>query len=58
MGGYGGGGGGIIGIEILDDGEGKGAKAEVVFDFNCGGMMRCWVDAEGRKRVMVFREEY
>lgn len=44
--------GGIIGIELA---EGKG---EVVFDFNCGGMFRCWVDELGEERVMVFRDEY
>ncbi len=49
--------GGIIGIEFVDDGKGD-AKGEVVFDFNCGGMFRCWVDAHGKERVMVFREEY
>ena len=65
--------GGMIGIEYLDvddddddddddgrvgkRGEQKG-KGRVVFDFNCGGMMRSWVDAGGRERVMVFRQEY
>ena len=44
--------GGMIGIEAV-----KG-EGEVVFDFNCGGMFRCWVDARGEERVMVFREEY
>ena len=44
--------GGIIGIELVD-GEG-----EIVFDFNCGGMFRCWVDDYGRERVMVFKDEY
>ena len=44
--------GGMIGIELVD-GEG-----EVVFDFNCGGMFRCWIDEKGVERVMVFRDEY
>ncbi len=44
--------GGIIGIELV---RGKG---EVVFDFNCGGMFRCWVDDFGVERVMVFGDEY
>lgn len=44
--------GGIIGIELV---EGRG---EVVFDFNCRGMFRCWVDERGVERVMVFRDEY
>ena len=48
---------GMIGIEFVDDGKGD-AKGQVVYDFNCGGMFRCFVDAEGRERVMVFREEY
>jgi L-asparaginase len=31
----------------------------VVFDFNCGGLWRAWVDEEtGRGKVMVFRESY
>lgn len=44
--------GGIIGIELVD-GVGK-----VVFDFNCGGMFRGWVDEGGKVRVMVFEEDY
>ena len=44
--------GGIIGIELVD------GKGEVVFDFNCGGMFRCWVDEIGKERVMVFKDEY
>ncbi|KAJ9208599.1 hypothetical protein DTO021D3_590 [Paecilomyces variotii] len=57
--------GGIIGIEISSDSpENPGDKlkrGKVVFDFNCGGMFRAWIeeDADGEKeRVMVFREEY
>ncbi|MCJ1316432.1 hypothetical protein MMC15_001753 [Xylographa vitiligo] len=44
--------GGIIGIEVVD------GKGEAVFDFNCGGMFRVWVDDQGRERAMVFKEEY
>lgn len=44
--------GGIIGIEV------RNGQGEVVFDFNCGGMFRCWVDELGKERVMVFRDEY
>ncbi len=44
--------GGMIGIEMVD------GVGNVVFDFNCGGMFRCWVDDEGKERIMVFREEY
>ena len=43
---------GIIGIEFVN-GDGL-----VVWDFNCGGMYRCWVDDSGRDRIMVFRDEY
>jgi L-asparaginase len=47
--------GGIIGIELYgDEKEGK-----VVFDFNCGGMWRAWIDEKtGKRRVMVFKGEY
>ena len=44
--------GGIIGIELID------GKGKIVFDFNCGGMFRCWVDDRGKERVMVFKDEY
>lgn len=42
--------GGIIGIEL------KNGNGEVVYDFNCGGLFRCWGDEEDRVRVGVFRE--
>ncbi|TKA66834.1 hypothetical protein B0A49_07316 [Cryomyces minteri] len=44
--------GGIIGIELV------GQKAEVVWDFNCGGMFRAWVDDRGSEKFMVFKGEY
>lgn len=44
--------GGIIGIELVD------GKGKITFDFNCGGMFRCWVDDDGKERVMVFKDEY
>ena len=50
--------GGIIGIEYSGGVNGVGGKSEVVWDFNCGGMWRAWVDEEGVERCMVFREEY
>jgi L-asparaginase len=57
--------GGIIGIEIEsgspENPTDKLKRGNVVFDFNCEGMFRAWIeeDAEGEKeRVMVFREEY
>ncbi|KAF3389243.1 putative isoaspartyl peptidase/L-asparaginase [Penicillium rolfsii] len=61
--------GGFIGIEIdtpcaicstgkLD----KLHRGNVVFDFNCGGMWRAWIesgpDGEDVEKVMVFREDY
>jgi len=45
--------GGMIGIELGEDGQGR-----VVADFNCGGMFRAWVDGDGEERVRVFRGEY
>lgn len=44
--------GGIIGIELVD------GKGKIAFDFNCGGMFRCWVDDHGKEKVMVFKDEY
>jgi L-asparaginase len=41
---------------------GKLHRGNVVFDFNCGGMWRAWVErgrnGEDVERIMVFREEY
>ena len=44
--------GGMIGIEFV---KGEGVP---VFDFNCGGMFRCWADEMGKVRVGVFKEDY
>ncbi len=44
--------GGIIGIEMIN------GVGRVVYDFNCGGMFRTWIDDDGTKRVMVFKDEY
>lgn len=44
--------GGMIGIDFWDQ------KGQVVFDFNCGGMLRCWVDEEGKEWAMVFKDDY
>lgn len=56
--------GGMIGIEA-DTEKGRSSwlkEGKVVFDFNCGGMWRAWVEEDvngkDRERVMVFREEY
>ncbi|ORX99606.1 nucleophile aminohydrolase, partial [Clohesyomyces aquaticus] len=43
--------GGMIGIEVV------GEKAEVVWDYNCGGMFRAWNDEDGRLRCAVFKGE-
>lgn len=43
--------GGIIGIEII------GNKADVVWDFNCGGMFRAWTEEDGKRRCLIFRED-
>ncbi|EME49438.1 hypothetical protein DOTSEDRAFT_109763, partial [Dothistroma septosporum NZE10] len=40
--------GGIIGIDLL------GGKGKIVYDFNCGGMFRAWVDDEGKGRFELF----
>ena len=60
--------GGIIGIEAegIDVGrslaQGHVRRGKVVFNFNCGGMWRAWVeenkDGKDVERVMVFRDEY
>jgi L-asparaginase len=59
--------GGLIGIEAeLATGTGssdvKLHRGWVVFDFNCGGMWRAWMDTDVSdkqiERIMVFREEY
>jgi L-asparaginase len=43
--------GGIIGIELV------GTKSSVVWDFNCGGMFRAWIDDVGKHKFMVFTED-
>ena len=70
--------GGIIGIEVIEEpvsqfvvhGDKKGGgpvsmrrRAEVTFDFNCGGLFRAYYEVddksgEERPKMMVFREEY
>ena len=47
--------GGIIGIELYGDQK----KGKVVFNFNCGGLWRAWLDQEtGKPQIMVFKHEY
>ncbi|PQE29593.1 L-asparaginase precursor protein [Rutstroemia sp. NJR-2017a BBW] len=52
--------GGIIGIEskvVVDEvGRTKEAVADVVYDYNCGGMFRAWVNGEGKAVMRVWRE--
>ncbi|PYH45103.1 isoaspartyl peptidase/L-asparaginase [Aspergillus saccharolyticus JOP 1030-1] len=58
--------GGIIGIEAeLDESVTNGGElkqGKVVFDFNCGGLWRAWMedigDGKEVERVMVFKDEY
>ncbi|KAJ5669611.1 hypothetical protein N7462_010681 [Penicillium macrosclerotiorum] len=58
--------GGIIGIEATQEyacspASGELRRGQVVWDFNCGGMWRAWIDeqnGEEVERIMVFREEY
>jgi L-asparaginase len=58
--------GGIIGIEaalaVNGASDVKLHRGKVVFDFNCGGLWRAWVeeDDSGKdvERIMVFREDY
>ncbi|KAE8354511.1 nucleophile aminohydrolase [Aspergillus coremiiformis] len=61
--------GGIIGIEVLVEVDEEGlpvsgrlGRGTVVFDFNCGGMWRAWVEEDGDgkeiENVMVFRGPY
>jgi L-asparaginase len=44
--------GGIIGIELV------GSTSRVVWDFNCGGMFRAWIDEERKHRFMAFKDDY
>lgn len=40
------------GIQLIGD------EVQIVSDFNCGGMLRCWTDDSGVQRCMVFRDDY
>lgn len=44
--------GGIIGIELI------GSQGKVVWNFNCGGMFRAWVDDDGKSHFMAFRDDF
>ncbi|KAI9696508.1 MAG: hypothetical protein M1820_008136 [Bogoriella megaspora] len=43
--------GGMIAIELVEQ------EGYIAFDFNCGGMFRAWVDDQGQRRCMIFRDE-
>ena len=43
--------GGIIGIEF------RGNEGKVVYNLNCGGMFRAWVDDEGNMRSGVWKDD-
>lgn len=51
----------MIGLEVetVDDGEGSliSALARIVGDFNCGGMLRAWVDWDGELKVRIWRQD-
>ncbi|KAL1960129.1 hypothetical protein VTO42DRAFT_301 [Malbranchea cinnamomea] len=48
--------------DSVASGDSRLTRGKVVFDFNCGGMFRAWIEEDEngveRERVMVFREEY
>ena len=44
--------GGIIGIGYAN------SRSSVVFDFNCGGLFRAWIDEQGESRCEVFHASY
>ncbi|CAK1355355.1 putative isoaspartyl peptidase/L-asparaginase [Cercospora beticola] len=43
--------GGIIGIELIED------RGHIVYDHNCGGMFRAYVDDNGHAHFGVFQDE-
>jgi L-asparaginase len=43
--------GGMIGIEVT------GGKGTVVYEYNCGGMMRAWIDDGGEQKCLIFRKD-
>jgi len=53
--------GGMIGIEciVVYDGDGNAveSRSEILQDFNCGGMLRAWVDEQGVAFMRVFRKD-
>ncbi|KAH6843260.1 nucleophile aminohydrolase [Chaetomium sp. MPI-CAGE-AT-0009] len=53
--------GGMIGVEciVVKDTEGRvvEARAELLQDYNCGGMFRAWVDERGVAVARVFRDD-
>jgi L-asparaginase len=43
--------GGIIGIELV------GNTTDVGHDFNCGGLFRAWIEEDGSRKCLIFRED-
>lgn len=43
--------GGMIAIELVGD------KSDVVWDFNCGGMIRAWTQEDGSPKSLIFRQD-
>jgi L-asparaginase len=43
--------GGMIGIEVV------GTKVDVVFDYNCGGLFRAWIEEDGSQKCLIFRKD-
>jgi L-asparaginase len=41
----------MIGIELVEN------KGNIVWDYNCGGMFRAWVDEDGTHKCLIFRED-
>ena len=43
--------GGMIGIEVVGD------SVDVVWDYNCGGLVRAWTEEDGSQKRLIFRED-
>lgn len=53
--------GGMIGLELVVVSDERGdvveTRSEIVQDFNCGGMLRAWIDEAGRPCFKAFADE-